>query len=67
MWIWILIIVITIGAILGYIGSDSNEKGKGCLGGALAGGIGCGYIIFSIFMCGVGIMILVWIMNFLFG
>ena len=67
MWIWILIIVIALGGILGYLGSDSNEKGKGAVSGAIAGGIGCGYVIFSIFMFGVGIMILVWIFSFLFG
>ena len=53
MWIWIIIIAIIIGAIWG--ASSSND------------GMGCGYILFQIFIFGAGIIFVLWLFSKLFG
>lgn len=67
MWIWIIIIAIIIGAILGALNSDDGEKGAGAFSGAIAGEMGCGYILFHIFLWGAGILIILWLLSNLFG
>lgn len=66
-WLIIIIVVALITGIIGALGSDDGEKGAGCLTGAISGGLGCGSIIFSILLVGVGLMILFKIFGFLFG
>ena len=67
MWIWIIIIAIIIGAIWGASNSKDGEKGAGAFAGAITSGMGCGYVLFQIFLFGVGIMIMLWLIRFLFG
>lgn len=66
MWFWIIIVIAAVGAIIGYCSSE-KDKGSGALGGALAGGLGCGYVIFQIFIWGVGVLVLIWLFNLLFS
>lgn len=63
MWLVILIIAIVIGAIWG----AASDDGPGAAGGALMGGIGCGYILLRIFLAGLGILFIIWIFGLLFG
>lgn len=67
MWIWILIAAVIIGGIIGYISSNDKNKGENAIGGALVGGIGCGYVLFNIFLIGVGIFVVIWLFSALFG
>lgn len=67
MWLTILVIAIVIGAIIGFINSSDGERGSGALGGAVAGGMGCGYILFQLFLAGLGILFIVWLFGALFG
>ena len=67
MWLTILIIVIIAGAIYGSITSREGEKGEGALEGAFMAGMGCGYILFKIFLWGAGLLLLIWLFGFLFS
>jgi len=67
MWLTILIIAIVIGAAIGFFGSNDGERGSGALGGAVAGGMGCGYILFQVFLAGLGILFIIWLFGALFG
>lgn len=67
MWIWVIIIAIIIGAIWGALSSDEGERGTGAFSGAVMGGMGCGFILFRIFLWGLGIMLLIWLFGSLFG
>lgn len=52
MWIWIIIVAIIIGAIIGASSSNDGERGSGAFSGAIMGGMGCGYILFQIIYLG---------------
>lgn len=67
MWLTLLFIAIIIGAVLGFINSEDGDKGAGALGGALTGGMGCGYVLFQLFIAGLGILIVIWLFGLLFG
>jgi hypothetical protein len=67
MWILIIIIAIIIGAILGALNSKEGERGGGAFSGAVMGGMGCGYVIFQIFIWGLGIIIIIWLFSKLFS
>ena len=41
--------------------------GAGAFSGAIMGGMGCGFILFRIFLWGLGIMLLLWLFGSLFG
>lgn len=66
MWIWILIIVIIIGAFFGYVSSDDGERGAGAAGGGCLAGMGCGYILLHIFLFGAAIVLILWLFSILF-
>ena len=66
-WLWIIIIVMVIGGIIGAIGSGDDDKGSGCLGGALTAGVGCGYVLVQIFIAGLVIVGIIWLWSALFG
>ncbi len=66
-WLVVLIIAIVIGAIWGFLSSKDGERGEGALGGGFAAGVGCGYILFQIFLWGIGLLILIWLFGALFG
>jgi len=63
--IGIIVVVAVIGWIFGYInsGGDSNEATETAIGA----GMGCGYIIFQIFLAGLGILITLWLFGAIFG
>lgn len=67
MWIWILIAAIVIGGIIGFIGSNDNERTEGALSGMIAGGMGCGHILLQLFIAGISILAVVWLFGALFG
>lgn len=67
MWIWLIIIAIIVGAIWGALTSDKGESGAGAISGAIAGGMGCGYLLLQIFLWGLGIFIMIWLFGALFG
>ena len=67
MWLTILIIAVIIGAAWGFFSSNDGERGAGAVGGALASGMGCGYILFQLFLAGLGILVVVWLFGLLFG
>ncbi len=66
MWLTILIIAIIIGAVIGFFNSKDGERGAGALGGAIAGGMGCGQILLQIFLAGLGILFVIWLFRVLF-
>lgn len=67
MWLTILVIAIIIGAVFGFLNSKDGERGAGALGGALVSGMGCGYILFQLFIVGAVILLIVWLFGWLFG
>lgn len=67
MWFVILIVAIIIGAIIGGLSSDKGETGAGAMTGAIAGGLGCGYVLLQIFLWGLGICAVIWLFGVLFG
>ena len=66
-WLIIIIVVAIIGGIIGSLSSKDGEKGEGFFSGALAGGMGCGYVIFQILLVVGGLILLFKIFGFLFG
>ena len=67
MWLTILIVAIIIGAAIGFFGSKDGERSAGAVSGAVAGGMGCGYVLFQIFLAGLGILFVIWLFGALFG
>lgn len=48
-WLWVILIVASIAGVIAYVGEkDKKEKGQAALGGAIAGGMGCGYLILQV-------------------
>lgn len=48
-WLWVILIVAGIAAVLAYIGEQNeDEKGQAAVSGAFVGGMGCGYLILQI-------------------
>jgi hypothetical protein len=66
-WLIIIIIVAIIAGIIGAMSSEDGKEKEGFLSGAIAGGMGCGSIIFQIFIVVIGFIILFKIFGFLFG
>lgn len=67
MWFTILIIAIIIGAVIGFLGSNDGERGSGAVDGAIASGMGCGYLLLQIFLAGLVIFAIIWLFGALFG
>jgi len=65
-WLWVILIVAAIGGLIGYFSSD-RDRGENAVQGALAGGMGCGYIILQIFLAILGFWILFKVGSWLFG
>ena len=63
-WLWIILIVAAIGGIFSYLSTGEAEDG---VAGAAASGVGCGLIIFYIFLAFVGLMIFLKIAGWLFS
>ena len=65
-WLIIIIVVAIIGAIFGFFSSEDGEKGSGAAGGALAGAMGCGYVLFQLLLWGLGLAFMIWIFRLIF-
>jgi len=63
-WLWVILIVALIGGLIGYFDSGTKE---GALEGAVVAGLGCGYVIFRIFLALLGLYILFLIGSWLFS
>lgn len=67
-WLWIILVVAGITAVLAYFGEqDKGEKGKAAVSGAIAGGMGCGYLILQVLIGLLGIWLLFKLGGWLFG
>jgi hypothetical protein len=66
-WLIIIIIVAAIGGFLGFVFSNDGERGEGAAKGAAVGAMGCGYALFQLFIWGIGIYILIWLFDCIFG
>ncbi|MBQ6277897.1 MAG: hypothetical protein IJK62_14470 [Bacteroidales bacterium] len=56
-WLWVIIVIALIGGVIGFLISNDGERGSGFLGGFLTAGVGCGTIVFKIFIA-VGLLLL---------
>ena len=65
MWIWIIIIAVVIGGIIGFINSDGDSSEAA--GGAMAGGCMAAGCIGRIAIAAIGILIVLWLFGVLFG
>ena len=68
MWIWIIIIVAVIGAVIGIATKGRDESaGEGCFTGGCMGAMGAGSCLLQIFFAGLGIWIIITLFKWLFG
>lgn len=68
MWIWIIIIAVVIGAAVGYFNSGKSEgAAEGAAGGAMAGGCLAASCLARIALAALGIILVLWLFNVLFG
>lgn len=66
-WLIIILVVAAIGGLLGYLSGNDGERGTNAASGAVTGAMGCGYILFQIFLWGVGVMFMIWLFSAIFG
>lgn len=66
-WLIIIVVVAAIGGLIGYFASNDGERGEGALQGAVGGAMGCGYLLFQLFLWGAGIALLIWLFSAIFG
>ena len=64
MWIWIIVIAVVIGAIVGYL---QEGNGEDALGGAMAGGCMAASCLVRIALVALGILFVLWLFGALFG
>lgn len=64
-WLWVIIAVGVIGAIIGYISSDGDKESAAQTG--LGAAFGCGSVIFQIFLTVVSIAAIIGLFGWLFG
>lgn len=67
MWIWIIVIACVIGAIFGFANSDGDNAAGDAAGGALAGGCMAAGCLGRIAIAALGIIVILWLFNLLFG
>ena len=66
-WLIIILIVAAIGAVLGFISNEKGERTEGAVQGALGSAMGCGYLLFELFLWGLCISVLIWLFRAIFG
>lgn len=66
-WLIIIIVAAVIMGAIGYFSSKDGERGEKAAAGALAGAMGCGYVILQIFLWGLGILLVIKLFEWLFG
>lgn len=64
MWIWIIIIAVTIGAAIGFFNSGKSED---AVGGAMAGGCLAASCLGRLAIAAITIIAILWLFNLLFG
>lgn len=66
MWIWVIIIAVIIGGLIGFIASDGNSTKEDTLGGMFAGGCMAAGCLVRIAIAALIIMAILWLFNVLF-
>ena len=66
-WLIVIIVAAVIMGAIGFFSSKDGERGENTAAGALAGAMGCGYVIFQIFLGVLGIFLLIKLFEWLFG
>ena len=66
-WLAIILIIAIVGGIIGFFSGNEGERGASAFAGALSGALGCGFLIFQVFLFGLSIVALVALFGFLFG
>ena len=66
-WLIVIIIAAVVCGIIGFISSNDGERGEGAFTGAAAGALGCGTIIFQLFLGAVGLGLFIALIGWLFG
>ena len=66
-WLVVIIVVAVIGGIIGFFRSNDGERGMGALEGAATGAVGCGVIIFRLFLAAIGIGLFFSLIGWLFS
>jgi hypothetical protein len=67
MWIWIIIIAVVLGALWGFLNSDSNNAGEGAAQGAMAGGCMAAGCLLRLALAAIGILVVLWLFSAIFG
>ena len=65
-WLLVIIIVAIIGGVIGYFTSSDGNRGEGAAQGAIGSAIGCGYVLFQLFLWVAGIALAVWLFGAIF-
>lgn len=63
-WLVVILVVAVIGGIIGYLNTGKTED---AVSGAVGAGMGCGYLIFQIFLAILGLGLLFAVGSWLFG
>lgn len=66
-WLIIILVVAAIGAIIGFLSSDSKDRAGGALSGAIVGAMGCGKVLFHLFIWGLCFYFLIWLFGAIFS
>ena len=66
-WLIIILVVAAIGGVIGFLSSDDGSGGEGAAPGAIMGAVGCGHVLFELFLWGLGIALVIWLFGAIFG
>ncbi len=64
MWIWVILIAVAIGAIVGFA---QDGKSEDAVGGAMAGGCMAAGCLMRLAMAALGIIVILWLFSLMFG
>ena len=65
-WIIVIIVGAIVCGIIGFLTSKDGERGEGALQGCLGGAVGCGSVVFYVFLSVLGLVLLLGIAGWLF-